>query len=58
MESDRCKTFVRNELTKLGIPYKSVEPGEGMLHDNVAPEKLLLVDIALRNAGLEIMQNK
>jgi AraC-like DNA-binding protein len=58
MESNRCKDFVRNELIRLGIPYKSVELGEVKLIEDVSAEKLQLMDIALRNAGLELMQDK
>ena len=58
MESDRCKSYVQNELDKLGIPYKTIELGEVKLKENISPYKLHLMDIALRNAGLELMQNK
>lgn len=58
MESDRCKAFVRNELDKLGIPYKKVELGEVKLKENISNENLHLIDIALRDAGLELMRDK
>jgi AraC-like DNA-binding protein len=58
MESDRCKMFVKNELNKLGISYKTVELGEVKLKENISKEKLQLMDIALRNAGLELMGDK
>ena len=58
MESDRCKAVVRNELNKLGLHYKNVELGEVELNENISCEKLHLIDISLRNAGLELMDDK
>jgi len=59
MESERCKTVVRNELNKLGLHYKKVELGEVELKAKISREKLKLIDIALKNAGLELlMDNK
>jgi methylphosphotriester-DNA--protein-cysteine methyltransferase len=50
--------MVKDELNKLGLRYKTVELGEVELIDNISTEKLHLVDIALRNAGLELMDDK
>lgn len=59
MESERCKTIVRDELNKLGLHYKKVELGEVELKAKISTEKLKLIDIALKNAGLELlMDNK
>jgi len=58
MESDRCIAMVKNELNKLGLHYKSVILGEVELKENISREKLQLIDIALRNAGLELMDDK
>ena len=58
MESDRCKSYVQNELDKLGIPYKSVELGEVTLKENISKERLQLVNVALKNGGLELMGDK
>lgn len=58
MESDRCKTVVKNELIRLGLQYKSVELGEVVLTENVSREKLQLIDFNLRKAGLEIIEDK
>lgn len=58
MESHRCIAMVKDELNKLGLPYKTVELGEVELIENISPEKLHLIDIELRNAGLEIMDDK
>lgn len=58
MESDRCIMLVKNELTRLGLNYKTVELGEVELKENLSAEKLRLIDVALRNAGLELMADK
>jgi hypothetical protein len=39
MESSRCKTMVKNELSKLGFHYKSVELGEVELKEDISGEK-------------------
>lgn len=58
MESDRCIKKVKNELEKLGLNYIRVELGEVELDDNVTSEKIKLIDDALRDAGLEIFDNR
>ena len=58
MESSRCKAMVVNELNKLGLHYKTVELGEVELKENLSREKLLLIDIALKSAGLELINDK
>lgn len=58
MESDRCIAIVKNELDKLGLNYKNVDLGEVELNDNISSEKLMLIDVALRNDGLELLDNK
>ena len=58
MESNRCKDLVKNELDKLGIQYKSVELGEVELKGIVPGEKLQMIGTALRDSGLELMDNK
>jgi AraC-like DNA-binding protein len=55
MESDRCKTIVKEELNRLGLLYNSVELGEVELAGNVSKVKLQLIDTALRKSGLELM---
>lgn len=55
MESDRCIAMVKNELDKLGLPYKTVELGEVELKKNISLGKLQLIDIALKNGGLELI---
>ena len=58
MESERCKSYVQNEMIKLGIPYKSVELGAVKLKEIISAEKLQQMDLALRDAGLEIIPDK
>jgi AraC-like DNA-binding protein len=58
MESDRCITVVKSELDKLGVNYKNVDLGEVEFVEEISSEKLMLIDEALRNAGLEILDNK
>ena len=58
MESDRCKVFVKNELIRLGIPYKKIELGEITLLEKVSNEKMVLMETALRDAGLELMEDR
>lgn len=58
MESDRCINKVKSELEKLGLNYIKVELGEVELEDNISSEKIKLIDDALRNAGLEIFDNR
>jgi len=55
MESDRCKTIVKEELNKLGLHYNSVDLGEVELAENVSKVKLQMIDKALRKSGLELM---
>jgi AraC-like DNA-binding protein len=58
MESERCKIMVNSELNKLGINHNIVQLGQVELKGDISGEKLQLIDIALRNAGLEIMVDK
>jgi len=55
MESDRCKTLVKEELNRLGLQYHSVELGEVELKENVSNEELQFLSAALKKSGLEII---
>ncbi len=57
MSSNRCKTFVQEEMNKLGVYDITVELGEVELSENLPEEKLRLLDNALRSAGLELLDN-
>ena len=54
----RCKMVVKSELEKLGLHYTSVELGEAELEENISAEIKNQLDIALRNSGLEIIDDK
>ena len=58
MESNRCKFTVKAELHKLGLNYKTLELGEVDLKGHVSYEQLQLFNIALRNAGFELIDNR
>jgi AraC-like DNA-binding protein len=58
MESSRCKAAVKNELVKLGLHYRSLELGFVELKENISGEKLHLIDLGLRNVGLELIEDK
>lgn len=57
MASDRCKAIVKDELTRLGISFNSIELGEVEITGNISDRKLQLIDNALRKSGLEIIIN-
>jgi AraC-like DNA-binding protein len=58
MESNRCKLMVKAELHKLGLNYKTLELGEVDIKENISAEKLQLFNIALKNAGFELIDDK
>lgn len=54
----RCQMVVKAELEKLGLHYVDVKLGETNIIENISPEQLDQLDIALRKSGLELMDNK
>ncbi|WP_319478839.1 AraC family transcriptional regulator [uncultured Draconibacterium sp.] len=58
MESSRCKTLVKQEMTRLGFHEISVELGEVEFEGDISNEELQLFDSALKNLGLEILVDK
>jgi AraC-like DNA-binding protein len=54
----RCQLLVKDELDKLGLHYSDVKIGEADLTDMITNEQLAKLDIALRKAGLLVMDNK
>jgi len=54
----RCKMVVKDELTKLGIPYTTVELGEAELPENIPDDLRASVKTALLRFGLELMDDK
>jgi len=57
MRSERCCSVVREELEKLGLPYRSVSIGEVELSENISEEKLQLLDNELRKSKLAIIRS-
>ncbi len=58
MVSGRCKMFVKAELDKLNIAYKSIILGEVVLVESICENKRLKLGIVLHQAGLELIYNK
>lgn len=54
----RCKMVVKDELTKLGLHYTTVELGEAEVLEPVSPAQQNLLKVALLKSGLELMDDK
>ena len=54
----RCQMVVKTELEKLGLRYVDVKIGEVNTLEDVPRDKLYQLDIALRKAGLMLMDDK
>lgn len=54
----RCKMVVKDELTKLGVPFTVVELGEVEIQDKISAEQRDLLKVALLKTGLELMDDK
>ena len=54
----RCKIVVKDELTKLGLHYKTVELGEAEIVENITDTQREAFKIALLKSGLELMDDK
>lgn len=54
----RCKMVVKSELEKLGLHYVSVDLGETEIMEEISPEQLTTLSIALKKTGLELMDDK
>ena len=54
----RCKIVVRDELSKLGIPFKTVELGEAEIVENITETQREQLKTALLKSGLELMDDK
>jgi AraC-like DNA-binding protein len=57
MASHRCVFMVENELKKLQIEYRSVELGEVVLSKSITDLQLHLLQSALHQSGLELMNS-
>jgi AraC-like DNA-binding protein len=49
---------VKSELEKLGLHYRNVKIGEADIIEDLLPEQLEKLDIALKRSGLLLMDNK
>jgi AraC-like DNA-binding protein len=49
---------VKAEIEKLGLHYGVVELGEVEILENISPKQLAILNIALKKAGLELMDDK
>lgn len=54
----RCQMVVKAELEKLGLKYIDVKIGEANIIEDIAPEQMKQLDIALKKSGLLLMDNK
>ncbi len=54
----RCQMVVKAELEKLGLHYFDVRIGEANIIEDVIPEKLEKLNVALKKSGLELMDDK
>ena len=54
----RCKMVVKAELDKLGLHYIMVELGEVEVMEEIPEAQLKMLDSALRESGLELMNDK
>jgi len=58
MHDGRCITLVKKELSDLGFHYKSVKLGSVDFKENISEEKWHLIDLAMRDVGLELIRDK
>src|SRR5450755_115937 len=58
MVSLRCKMVVKDELKKLGINYISIDLGQVELMEKITPVQLDQFALALKQSGLELMDDK
>lgn len=54
----RCKMVVKDELTKLGLHYTTVELGEAEILEDISVSQHDLFKAALLKSGLELMDDK
>lgn len=54
----RCKMVVKDELTKMGLHYTTVELGEAEIMENISTDQHDEIKMALLKSGLELMDDK
>lgn len=58
MYSERCLTVVKEELTKLGMNYLSVELGVAEFDENISVDQLRQLHCALSKSGYELQEQR
>lgn len=58
MVSTRCKMVVKEELKKLGLHFIVVDLGEVEIMEDLTSDQRNILETALRNSGLELMEDK
>lgn len=59
MLSDRCKSIVKDELSKMSLSYETIDLGEVRFEESLSNEQLQQFNTALKESGLElIVDNK
>jgi AraC-like DNA-binding protein len=58
MESNRCIMLVKKELNKLGLDHNTIKLGTVELKGKISDTYLQMLDMALKESGLEIIYNK
>ncbi|MDB5276957.1 MAG: AraC family transcriptional regulator [Ferruginibacter sp.] len=58
MVSNRCKTAVKEELKKLGLHFIMVDLGEVEVMENITEQQRELLQAALLDTGLQLMDDK
>lgn len=54
----RCKMVVKEELTKLGLHYATIDLGEAEILEKISAEQHDQLKVALLKSGLELMDDK
>lgn len=57
MVCNRCKTIVKDELDKLGIPFVAVELGEVIINKKISPGQHTQLYSALQQSGLVLIDD-
>ena len=58
MVSLRCKMVVKDELRKLGINFSNISLGQVELAEEISRSQLENIRTALKQSGLELMDDK
>ncbi|HEY5122408.1 MAG TPA: AraC family transcriptional regulator [Ignavibacteria bacterium] len=54
----RCKMIVKSELEKLGLHFILIDLGEAEIMEDISMEQRDLLNVALKNSGLELINDK